>query len=225
MGDDVYKLLYFNIRGRAEPARICLELSDNVWEHEPVENWSKIKSEQLFGQLPRLTHREHHVWQSTAIFRYIGRQTGLYPSSLDPKSLSMIDMLISHEQDCRQHYTNIIYSRAQFTDYTTDVKNYKDSQNIRKYFTPIDTVWKRSQTQGLKWFIGNDLTILDVVLWVLIDDHLSLDPNVLNEFPDLLSFYRQFKAVPKVSNYLNSERRPKKLNGNGKGQEGEAQHL
>ena len=80
------KLVYFDLYGRAEPARILLHLAKAEFEDVRLqrEDWPTYRTEHAdeieFGQLPVLYHDGKQINQSQSIVRYLGRTYGFYPT-------------------------------------------------------------------------------------------------------------------------------------------------
>merc|ERR1711970_1528172 len=73
------KLTYFNLRGRAELARLILAQAGAQYEDCRVEqgNWPDLKKTLPMGQLPVLEVEGTTIAQSIAIARYLARRFGL----------------------------------------------------------------------------------------------------------------------------------------------------
>merc|ERR1712168_176162 len=75
-----YKISYFNIRGRAECARLILHINDVKFEDNriPMSEWPKFKPTFVFQQLPVLEVDGHQISQSDAISRFLAIRHGLH---------------------------------------------------------------------------------------------------------------------------------------------------
>jgi glutathione S-transferase len=106
-------LTYFNIRARAEPARLAFTIGGVDFEDERIgrEEHSARKQDgrEPLGQLPTLSIEDDDLTycQSGAILRYAGRRTGLYPS--DAKEALKVDMVRSVSNE-KSHEHPIIIS-------------------------------------------------------------------------------------------------------------------
>ncbi|XP_050018270.1 hematopoietic prostaglandin D synthase [Alexandromys fortis] len=74
-----YKLIYFNIRGRAEIIRYIFAYLDIKYEDHRIEqaDWPKIKPTLPFGKIPVLEVGGLMLHQSLAIARYLTKNTDL----------------------------------------------------------------------------------------------------------------------------------------------------
>lgn len=102
MADFVPKLYYFNIPGKGEPIRLACAFAGY-----PLEDIRMDRSEFLamkesgklkYGQVPALEIAENQmINQSTAIMRYIGKKTGLYPVA--DAEAALVDSILDEEAD------------------------------------------------------------------------------------------------------------------------------
>lgn len=104
-----YKLIYFPIRGAAEPSRQVLAVAGIKFEDEriPPEEWPnrkageslclKLLSGTPFGHLPVLEVDGKPLAQSCAIVRYLARQFGL--AGKMPFEEALVDSLIDQFKD------------------------------------------------------------------------------------------------------------------------------
>lgn len=67
-----------------------------------IEEWFKgdLKKEMLLGQLPKLQVGDKSLYQSMAIYRYLGRRYGYYPA--DPDQQYEIDLILETIIDYRE---------------------------------------------------------------------------------------------------------------------------
>ena len=66
-----------------------------------IEEWFKgeLKKQMLLGQLPKLQVGDKAMYQSMAIYRYLGRRYGYYPA--DPDQQYEIDLILETIIDYR----------------------------------------------------------------------------------------------------------------------------
>ncbi|KAK2711959.1 hypothetical protein QYM36_010852 [Artemia franciscana] len=78
-----YKLIYFNLRGKAEHIRLIFVHGNIQYEDVRVEfsEWPALKPKAPFGQLPYLEADGKQLAQSNAIARFVSKQCNLMPSS------------------------------------------------------------------------------------------------------------------------------------------------
>merc|ERR1712215_352945 len=78
MGSDI-KLSYFNVRGRAETARLILAHAGVRYTDQRLtfDQFSTVKSKLPYGQLPTLKYDGEVVCQSISISRFLAKEFGL----------------------------------------------------------------------------------------------------------------------------------------------------
>ncbi|EQC33719.1 hypothetical protein SDRG_08822 [Saprolegnia diclina VS20] len=93
------KLTYFNLAGRAEIARLAFHIGDVAFEDERISRdaFAALKPSLPFGQLPILTVDGKAFAQSSAIARFAGARSGLYPT--DPIAALQVDEILEHAKD------------------------------------------------------------------------------------------------------------------------------
>merc|ERR1712032_800341 len=107
------KITYFDIRGRAETARLVLAYAEVTYEDDrlpfpPNEDWSAKKPSVTLGQLPTLEVGDKTLHQSMAIARYLAKENGLAgANNLEGAQCDEIVDFISDMQNAiyTSHYT------------------------------------------------------------------------------------------------------------------------
>jgi len=204
-------LHYFAVRARGEAIRLLLEVT-NIPYKDAIPKWPDHKPNTVFGQLPELIDGDISLYQSMAIYRHLARKTNTYGKSI--KESALIDMIIEGEGEWRNEYSDVNYSSGKYKDYDTDIKEY-----LSKYLPGRLTIFEKilaSNNGGHGWFIGNELTAADPIMFEILDIHHILCPESLNGFPLLKAFRERFEALPKIQDYV-KHRRVAKINGNTRG--------
>ena len=57
-----------------------------------------------------------------------------------------------------------------------------------------------------EYVAGSTLTFVDFILWELLDHFNLFDENILMNFENLNSFKSRFASLPRIKEYLNSDR-------------------
>ncbi|XP_032618474.1 hematopoietic prostaglandin D synthase isoform X1 [Chelonoidis abingdonii] len=94
-----YKLMYFNLRGRAEIIRYLFAYSGIKYEDHRIEqvDWPKIKPTIPFGKIPILEVDGVTLHQSLAIARYLAKETGL--AGQTPLEQALVDAIVDTIDD------------------------------------------------------------------------------------------------------------------------------
>lgn len=98
------KLLYYNRRGRAEPARLMFAEAGVEYEDERFETseWPKLKAKQPFGQIPVLDVDGVRIAQSSAIHQYLAERFDL--RGHNPLESARVTMIAEGASDLRYKY-------------------------------------------------------------------------------------------------------------------------
>eukprot|EP00039_Didymoeca_costata_P024377 m.10130 g.10130 ORF g.10130 m.10130 type:complete len:231 (+) comp4205_c0_seq1:105-797(+) len=219
---------YFNLRGRGEPIRLALHASKTAFKEVQMdykEMKQKSGTEEVpFGQLPVYTDEHGTLCQMDAILRHVGRIGGLYgESSFTTADLGKIDMVLGGVEDCRKAYTNLIYQDKLSDEAKAKYKKgHLDTESMTErtggaHFQYLENMLARSTSIGSSgFFVSEKLSIADIQLFDLVDLHLrpALFPEDMKAFPKLMALHAKISGHPGVAEYLGSEARPIKINGN-----------
>jgi len=56
------------------------------------------------------------------------------------------------------------------------------------------------------WFGGSQVSLADFMMYTALHSHQPLAPEAVNSFEHLKAFMKRFEALPRVSEYLKSDR-------------------
>jgi len=204
-----YKLVYFNVRGRAMAFRyMCLD--NNIPLEEQVvafEDWPKVKPTTRFGQLPVVYDNSFEMAQSNAIIRTVARKHNLYGAN--EKEMSMVDQLNDQQEDTRLTYLRLIYQ-----EYDKEKDNY--IAKIPEKLAIFEKVLSENN-KGAGFFVGANKTFVDYTIFDLLDNLVVLSPTCLATFPLLKAFHARMAAHEKLAAYRKTDIFQKMpINGNGK---------
>jgi len=203
-------LRYFETQGRAEIVRLVLEELHLKYEQVLYnsDTWPAAKKELTengvlpFGQVPSLSIGETHLVQSLAIIRYLGRSFGsLYPA--EALMAARIDIVVDGVNDLVGRYGKLVYD--------PDVANKKEqyvNEVVSQWFGYFENLLSADHP-----FYLPQLTLADFALFIAVDSHIPLKPDLLESFPKLQRHYSAFSSRPTIAAYLASDRRPARRNG------------
>jgi len=200
-----YKLTYFNLRARAELARLIFAAAGVQYEDIRLERaqWPELKPTTPFGQLPLLEVDGVKFCQSTTIGRLLARRFNLAgKTDLDQ---ARADMLI----DC---YEDTVKPALGFFRETDEGKKAAAKQKFIEEQLPVslDNLEKllRENKSGDDFLVGDELTWADLGLLVLIDwlKVFGADAEI-GKRPKLDALRNRVEAVPKIAEWL--AKRPK----------------
>jgi glutathione S-transferase len=201
------KLTYFAARGRAEPARLMLELSGAPYEYNavPVEEWMAPESKERwlqrtpFGQLPYLEDGPVSLCQSGAIHRYLARKLGLYGESIE--ECARIDEVYETAGD-------ILFDLAGFHwNKEFHAKRAEHREATRTKLDRLQAYFTRTRADADHWVRPGRYTLADVMMAFILETVLPIHPGLVEEFPELHRFMTAFFSADRVREYVRSERR------------------
>ncbi|XP_051866069.1 hematopoietic prostaglandin D synthase-like [Pristis pectinata] len=192
-----YKLTYFKLRGRAETARYIFAYSGINYEDETIERsvWAQLKPTLLFKQLPILKVDEIELNQSTAIARYLARETGLAGKSNIEQA--QVDAIVDTIND----FMNLF----PWTERDEAVKQ-KMNEDIVTNNIPILLDGLCKLLGDRTWFVGDSVTWADFH-WAVCSITLSSLNADLHNYPKLLALKERVEALPQIAAWI--EQRPK----------------
>lgn len=197
------EMLYFGIKGRAEPSRLALTAGGVEFTDKTIEfsEWPALKSSGKlpFGQLPMLTVDGVEYTQSEAMLRYCGKLAGLYPRDDDTLALA-IDEALGAIGDV----TAAIFSyKGKDKDEAKAAREDFVNTTGPKLLTGLEKVVS-SKAKTDSWLCGSALSVADLQLFCVINnvkfghvDHVSHD--FFDAYPRLMASFNAVAAVPKIS--------------------------
>jgi len=191
-------LIYFPFGGRAAPIRDALRIGGVPFEdkHVDFETFGAMKAsgELPFGAVPILKLDGKTISQSTAILRYAGKLSGLYPS--DPALALRVDEAMDGVDDMMSPMGASIREE----DATRKAAMRKDMAEVTipASFARFEKLIRDNGSTG--FVVGDSLTIADLKLLHSVDKLTdgSLDgipPSVIEPFGALKQWRDNVRAV------------------------------
>jgi len=206
-GNDTYKLTYFDLRGRAETARIIFKVAGVAFEDSRVpfpptdetKQWAKEKDSHIFATLPELTiNKSSVIPQSKAIERFLAKKFGLMGS--DPVEEALVDAFGEQIRDLRDSFD----------------KAKGDAEKEPKWLSGEFTEHLRliERAAGNDGFlVGKKISLADIQLFAWIDKVFNDNADYVAKFGPILSKHpkihklRDIGEIPAVKKWR--EERPK----------------
>ncbi|XP_040290756.1 glutathione S-transferase P 2-like [Bufo bufo] len=202
-----YTLTYLPLRGRAEAIRLLLGDQGVSWTDDEVEmqDWAAgirdLKKNAVFGQLPRFQDGDFVLYQSCTILRYLARKYGL--SGSNEREIAIIEMMNDGVEDLRMKYYKFI-----FWDNEANKEKFLEELEIQLgYFEKILS----NNANGTKFLVGDKISYADYNLLDTLECIIDFSPTCLSGFPLLSGFVERLLKRPKLSQYLKSEGRKRRL--------------
>ena len=199
---DQLKLTYFDMDGgRAEPARLALHIGGIAFEDHrfAFADFAEVRKTTPLSQVPTLHVNGVQVSQSSAITRYVGKLTGLYPD--DAFQALLCDEIVDGVEDAS------IKLGATFGLAGDDLKKARTELvggALTKYLSWLQ---KQLEAHGGEYFAANRLTIADLKVFVFVrglnSGRLDHIPTTLVETvaPKLNAHLQRIANVPAIAQY------------------------
>ncbi len=201
------KLVYFAVRGRAEPVRLMLELTGVPYDYEeiPIAVWPTPSGKQRFlastplGQLPILQDGDFFLCQSAAIYKYVARRVGLYGATLQEDA--RIDEVTETAGDLLLDLGTLFWD-PRFAERRTEHR-----PALRKKLEQLQDYFVRVGAGPAHWIQPGRYTLADVRMAYALESVMPLHPGLLEEFPRLHDAMQRFFSTDGVREYVRSDRR------------------
>jgi len=191
-----YKLIYFDIRGLAEPIRLTFAQAGVDFEDERLkhDDWPKHKETMPFGQLPVLEVDGKRLTQSMSILRYIGRKYGVEAD--DEWDRAVGDELATSWLDMFSR------SASAWAEQDKELRKQKFNQVIEEFVKPRLRIINDRLSHSTHGFIaGSKVTWADFAMYNtmnMLQDFLKMN---FDEFPHVQKFVHTVEHLPKVKEW------------------------
>ncbi len=208
-----FEVLYFPIHGRAEQIRLLLHYTGTTFTDTAVTDWPALKGKTPLGQLPILIDRsagsEFVIPQSAAIMRHLARTLGAYGES--EREHVLADIVAETVQDARAKFVPVAFA-ARYNPPADTIEKYW-SEVLPHNLQLLEKLLSRSTKPDAGYFAGAKPTYADIMVFDLLDGHLTMKPASLDGHPALKAFHARIAALPTLASYL-ATRRPSELKSN-----------
>nr|QTW43617.1 GSTmu1b [Eurytemora affinis] len=195
---------YWDIRGNTQPARLILEHVGAQYEDRRIlmskPDWMKYKNTlgYDFPNLPFYQDEDVKITQSMAIIKHLGCKFGLDGSTLKDKAV--VDLLLHTAVELRKALVGLCY-RPNVSP--SMIRRWAEGgpEGSANRFTPL-----QKKLGENVWFVNNEITIADFLIWEVLDVYRLLFPGCLNKMVGLSSFHARFAQIKGVKQYIESPR-------------------
>ena len=204
----VYKLMYWNKRGRGEQVRLLLNELGLEYEDVHVErNSGRFQEIQAqgpkilyFGSVPMLQDDDFKLSQGPVILSYLAAKHGIAPADL--RQAAKADAICWGAEDLRMAYFEL------FGDDAADKQaGFVAGPWGQHWLRSFDGLLELNGDTG--FFVGETLAHADIAVWDILDSIKTwIAGATLEGFPRLERFFEAIATRPRIATYLNSDRRP-----------------
>ena len=195
------KLLYFNLRGRAEPARLLLAYAGLPYEDERIpppwedpDGWAARKPSLPFGQLPILYWNKEEISQGIGVARFIAKKIGL--AGKTDMEAAQVDEVVHAIED-------IVNARIAFLleEDAGRKKTLTDTFTNRTLPTLLGQLERRLEGRGGQFFVGNNLTWADIQTFMLVTE---MDKEMAKKYPKVENLVERVGQIPNIKKWVQS---------------------
>jgi glutathione S-transferase len=201
-----YKLYYFNGRGRAEVSRLIFAVVGQKYEdiRYDGDEWASHKAEMPLGQMPVLEFNGVKLPQSISIARFLAKQFQL--AGRDSLEQAKVDAVVDTINEIILAYVSACFENDETKKEELLKKFYADE--LPKQLKNLQVLHELYGNGG-PFFVGNHLTLADLLFYDLGETFLESDENCFNDHPWLKQNYQEVAKQPKIAEYLKN--RPKTI--------------
>lgn len=205
--DQKPKIIYFDIRGRAEAIRLLLE--DVGVDYEDVrvsrEEWPEMRPTTPFGRVPIYREGSLEIPETYAILNHLGRQHGLL--GVDRASRIRCDVTVEAFRDYGNRVATVFGALSGASD---EARAAFVQEELPDRMAALESFYTEGKA-GTGFWAGESATVADFVAFCSIEGIQNQSPKALSDFKGLQEFQARFSSRPRIRDYLASSRRPAAL--------------
>ncbi|CAL4097598.1 unnamed protein product [Meganyctiphanes norvegica] len=194
-----YKLIYFNMKGRAELARWCFAYGGIPYIDDRIDgNWAERKKEMPGGQVPVLMVNGKPLSESLAIARYVAKQAGLVPE--DDLEAAGCDAIVDALQGIMAEvYQKVVRSNAEPAEKQRLMKEEILPNKINPFLNRLN---ERLSTR--EWFISDKITWADLNIALSFASLTSFVLDVLKDYPAVKKLVEKVHSLDSIKKWLST---------------------
>ncbi len=201
-----YKLIYFDMQGRAETSRFIFAQAGVAYEDCRIayngEEWKKLKPTTPTGRLPVLEVDGKPLTGSKPINRFLAERFGLAGSNdfENAQLASIVDVMSDFSDKLAVLY------REQDEERKPALKKKIEDEAIPEYFSILEKMIQKNGSEG-DWSFGEKPTYADFNIYCYVECTMVLFPSVLDSYPGIAKLKDAVEALPNIANWI--KERPK----------------
>jgi len=199
--DPAVKLIYFNLRGRAEPARLLLAYAGMEYEDKRIpppwedpEGWAAQKSSYPFGVLPVMHWNGVEISEGVAVARFLAKEFGL--AGRNDMEAAQIDEIVCAIEDVVNARINFLLEKDEQRK-----KTMIDTFQTRTVPTLLSQLEKRLILRGGQFYVGNILSWADIQTFMILTE---FDQDVVKKFPKVANLVERIGQIPNIKKWVES---------------------
>merc|ERR1711892_54430 len=190
------KLTYFNLKGRAELARLILAQAEVEYEDCRIEkeDWPELKKSLPLGQLPVVEVEGTTIRQSMTIARYLARRFGL--AGKTDIDAAEADQAVDAVTDLVNDAGSVMREKdeAKKAEMMTKIK----SERLPNWLKMMEALLN---SKGGDHFAGKQLTWADIAVYYVLCSWILGEIN-FSECPKLKTLVETVKNLPNIKKWI-----------------------
>jgi len=194
------KLTYFDLRARAEPARLVLAyagvkyIDDRIpapWDNPAP--WAAMKPTTPYGQTPLLQWDGQVIAQSMTITRFLAAEFGL--KGKNNLESAQVDEIVDTIED--------VIGVTIKTHFETDpVKKAETVTELNKtaVLPMLANIEKRLVSRGGQFLVGNTISLADIHLFFFCSEYTT--PLLLANTPKIANLVKRIEYLPNIQKWI-----------------------
>uniref|UniRef100_A0AC35FQ06 Glutathione S-transferase n=1 Tax=Panagrolaimus sp. PS1159 TaxID=55785 RepID=A0AC35FQ06_9BILA len=193
------KLVYFNVRGLGECARLILRHANVDFKDEQVthEQWPELKSKTKTGKLPYLEYDGHLILESNAINRFLAKKHNL--AGKDDYEQAHVDGIADVQKDFMYAVAPYYMAVMGYGPGNPDELKKEHLENNLARFLPMYSNFLKESKSG--FMAPSGLTWVDFVITEYLTTLLNFDSKILDNHKDIKDYIERVHNVPQLKDY------------------------
>jgi glutathione S-transferase len=194
------KLIYFNLRARAEVSRLILAAAGVEYEDVRVDfsRWPEMKPSTPFGQLPILEVDGAKLCQSKTIARYLANKYGLAGKTDLEKA--QVDMVADCIDDIYTPTIRFFSEKDQAKQ--TELKEKFQKETLPTQIALLEKLLKANRN-GDGYFVGDSLTWVDIGFFDFCSWLSAIEVTIpFEDVPKLKALREKIEKHPKIAEWI-----------------------
>ncbi|GAB1598747.1 S-crystallin 4-like [Argonauta hians] len=205
-----YTIHYFNHRGRAEVCRMLLAAAGVKYNDRRIESteWAVMRELMPCSMMPVLELEDGtKIPQSMVMARFLASEYGFHGKTNLEKL--RVDYISECFYDILDDYLRMYQDeqgRMRFEQFgcmaNGSSEKYARFKSTCRRILPYMEKTLEMRCSGNKFFMGEKMTLADVMCYCALESPMLEDSTLLNSYPKLQSLRNRVMSQPNVHNYL-----------------------
>ncbi|XP_055328744.1 glutathione S-transferase 1-like [Paramacrobiotus metropolitanus] len=196
-----YKLIYFNLPGRAELPRWIFHYAGQDFEDKRIEHaqWPAVKPTTPDGTLPYLEVDGKPLSQSQAIARYLARTFKVAGHNAWEEAEA--DAVVDYLGDASKDYIRYAGAlRAKDEQLAKSIKEKYIGETVIPYLDGLNR--KLEHNSGSQYLVGKDPTWADFAVTIFLEKLCSMDAHIVDKYPRLKVHTEHVRNLPGIREWI-----------------------